>query len=264
MIVAKLGNDLVEAERHLGREAYTCPLCGHGVVLKPGRVKIPHFAHAPGADCPAAAHEGLAHLATKKVLAKQFRILGYDVRLEEQHGDRRIDVAVTLPTGHRVAVELQDSPISVDAMKVRMAADRRHGFFGTTWTWIGKRYSLLRQAADNGEGRIPEEVRWLSSRLGVGVYGLNVDTADLALGGSAPLPPEHFTFGSVSREGHEATWYEAGGVEVGVSYQGRTLKATKRVGSREVSFRLASAHARYHKPERPDWTVVFADPRRSA
>lgn len=260
MIVAKVGDSSIEAERDLDKsESYSCPACLHPVVLKPGRVKIPHFAHKPGAECPAAAHEGADHLAAKKVLAHQFRQLGYIVRLEEIFGtERRVDVAVAMPTGHCVAVELQDSPISVDEMKRRMGVDQRNGFFATFWIWIGKRQLLLRQAAAYGEGRIPEEIRWLDNRLHVGVYGLQIDHADLAMGIEQPLRPEHFTFGRVDREGHDASWYEAGGHEVSVSYPGRTLKATRGVGSREVTFQLTAREARYHRPDNPDWTAVFA------
>lgn len=259
MIVAKSGTSLIEAERDTDKAGpYSCPLCAHPVVLKPGRVKVPHFAHRPGATCPAGEHEGAEHLAAKKVLAHQFRQLGYTVQLEEIFGaQRRVDVAVTMPTGHRVAVEVQDSPISVDEMKLRMAIDRRNGFFATLWVWIGKRRALLSQAEFHGEGRIPEEMRWLDNRLHVGVYGLQVDFADLSMGIEDPVTPEHFTFGRVDRDGHDASWYETGGEEMSVSYPGRTLKSTKSVGSREVTFRLAAREARYHRPGNPDWTVVF-------
>src|SRR4051794_414186 len=104
MMVAKLNGVLVEAERGLGRDKYVCPLCLHEVVLKPGRVKVAHFAHAPGSDCPASEHEGAEHLAAKKVLTTQFRKLGYLAQPEEALRDRRVDIAVTMPTKHRVAV----------------------------------------------------------------------------------------------------------------------------------------------------------------
>lgn len=256
MIVANLNGSPVEAERTLEKAPYACPWCGHPVTLKPGRVVIAHFAHAPGADCAAAQHEGKDHLAAKKVLARQFRSLGYGVRLEYPiQRVRRVDVAVALPTGHHVAVELQDSPIAVDEMKARMAIDRRYGFLATFWVWIGKRYQLLNQAACNREGRIPEEMRWLQNRLHVGLYGLPIDHADLETGGEYPVPPTRFAVGGTHREGN--SWYGEGGEEMYSS--GYTPKTIKSVGSQTVSFALEAREARYHRPGNPDWTVTFRE-----
>lgn len=121
-----------------------------------------------------AAGEGPAHRAAKQTLIEQFRGLGYAVVPEENHGDRRVDVAVTVPTGHRVAVELQGRRISVDEMRTRMAADLRHGFFGTLWVWVGARAALLQKATDGG-ARLPVEMRWLSDRDRIGLFGLRQD-----------------------------------------------------------------------------------------
>src|SRR5262249_60709559 len=94
----------------------------------------------PGATCDQAG-ESLAHHLAKRVLAYRFRSLGYTVELEEPHLGvaRRIDVAVTVPTGHRVAVEVQDSATSVAEMKRRNRADRRSGVFGTGWIFTSNR-----------------------------------------------------------------------------------------------------------------------------
>lgn len=104
----------IEASRRTPPAEYFCPTCGQPVVAKPGRVKIPHFAHVVRSDCPSAG-ESLDHLRGKKVLAEQFRVVGYEVALEEPHPrERRVDVAVTLPhplRPLRYAVEVQNSAI---------------------------------------------------------------------------------------------------------------------------------------------------------
>ncbi|WP_328848547.1 competence protein CoiA family protein [Micromonospora zamorensis] len=266
MFVARAGDFLVEAERDLDRTAdYRCPVCGRPAVLKPSRVKVAHFAHAAGADCPASGHEGPDHLAAKRILSQRFRDLGYTVRAEETFGwERRVDLAVAMPDGCCIAVELQDNPIPVDEMKQRMRVDQDNGFVATLWVWIGRREQQLRQAEMDGEGRIANEVRWLANRMHVGVFALPIDYDDLADGVVEPLLPRRYTFDDVYREGHEASWFESG-VEVGVSYADWTLRATKQAGSEPCGFDMYVIPGRYHSPRKADWTVALGKrlPRRS-
>jgi hypothetical protein len=71
-----------------------------------------------------------------------------------------------LPTGHRVAIEVQDSAIAVEEMKVRTRIDRRLGFLATLWVFTDKRArALLAVAQPPGEGkyiecRVPQEMLW--------------------------------------------------------------------------------------------------------
>ncbi|WP_433243578.1 competence protein CoiA family protein [Streptosporangium sp. CA-135522] len=88
--------------------------------------------------------ESVSHLRGKNLLAEKFRRLGYQVQLEETYRDqgRRVDVAVTLPTGDRrprVAVEVQDSALAVETTKARTRTDRSLGFIGTMWVFTDKR-----------------------------------------------------------------------------------------------------------------------------
>lgn len=146
----------VEASHLLDPGAFTCPACSGRVFLKRGKVTTPHFAHAPGADCGSAG-ESARHLAAKRKLADEFRALGYTVELEEPHfaARRRVDVAATLSSGHRIAVEVQDSPISVAEAKRRTAADRSEGFVGTLWIFTKHRARHLIEADDDDEVRVP-------------------------------------------------------------------------------------------------------------
>jgi competence CoiA-like predicted nuclease len=168
MLVAQHpSGERVEAARDLAAAAYTCPLCAGAVTLKPGRVKVAHFAHTPGAICDWA-RESLRHHVAKRVLADRFRALGYIAELEESHPEvnRRVDVAVTMPTGHRVAVEVQDSAISVGEMRRRNRADRRSGFFGTVWVFTSSRAARLLTAREDHEVRVPDEIRWVQNSTG--------------------------------------------------------------------------------------------------
>ncbi len=248
MLVATGPSGPVEAGREIPTEAFACPVCRDGVILKRGRIKVAHFAHVPGADCGAAG-ESPRHLLGKRVLADEFRAIGYRVTLEDSYPQmgRRVDVAVAMPTGHRVAVEVQDSPIPVAEMKRRMAADRRLGFFGTAWVFTGRRHDIL-AVPDGAEVRVPEEMRWLSSRYCKGVFILDGPSGALF----------QATFGGVYREGTSTSWYEPGGVLAGEDYPGRFLTATRSVNLRPVRFALSPHKSPWHRPHRPDWGVGFA------
>lgn len=244
----------IEASLDLTGEAVLhCPLCRHPVIFKRGRVKVPHFAHEPGAEC-AAAGESIRHMLAKQVLGEEFRDLGYAVTFEEPYrdGGRRIDVSVIVPTvdGNtgRVAVEVQDSPISVEEIKRRMAADRRNGFLGTAWVFTGRRFDLLLPARDGAERRIPEEMRYLDNRFSQGVFLLD----------AANRQVWQVFFTSVVRSGTSVEWYEPGGVLEGRDYPGRRLRAVKEIYAHQVGFRLTCRTTRYHRPGRPDFGISLA------
>lgn len=151
----------VEACRHTPPGQYRCPTCHSPVVAKPGRIKIPHFAHTTTSDCPSAG-ESIDHLHAKKVLAERFRAVGYGVALEEPHPrERRVDVAVTL--AHplrplRYAVEVQNSAIDPREMFRRLVADLEAGFSFTAWVFTGRRAAPLLAAAEGAEVRLPADV----------------------------------------------------------------------------------------------------------
>ncbi|WIX78755.1 competence protein CoiA family protein [Amycolatopsis carbonis] len=172
------------------------------MVVKPGRIKVSHFAHVARSDCPSA-RESVEHLQAKKVLAASFRALGYEVALEAPHsGDRRVDIAVTVPyplLPLRYAVEVQNSPIDPREMFRRLLSDLKVGYWFTGWVFTGRRAATL-LAADVGDHvRLPADVlaeegflkfpkertsrrqlsevigddpsNWISERIGAGSYG---------------------------------------------------------------------------------------------
>lgn len=170
MLVALRYGIRVVASRDLSPGGFFCPVCGLAVTLKPGRTVVPHFAHRSDTDCPAG-KEGLAHEAAKLTLLTEMTALGYRVELEKVYPGRRVDVAVSGRSG-RIAVECQDSPISVDAIRARNRVDRRLGFDATLWIWVGGRAARLAQA-ELGEARIPDEMRWLADRYRAGLFAMD-------------------------------------------------------------------------------------------
>lgn len=248
LVAQRQSGERVEAARGLAANGYTCPLCGGAVILKRGRVKVAHFAHAPGAICDWA-RESLHHHLAKRVFADRFRALGYTVELEEPHPEvsRRVDVAVTVPTGERVAVEVQDSAISVEEMKRRNHADRRRGFYGTVWVFTSSRAARILAAREDHEVRIPNEIRWIHDRYGQGVFVIDENSGRLW----------RCHFGEIVRHGESREWYTEHGELTGVNYPDQTLRSTKTVSRTEVGFTLTSRRARYDRPGSADVTVVF-------
>jgi hypothetical protein len=239
----------VEASRHLPDDDYRCATCGWAACLKRGRVKVAHFAHLPGAPCCESAGESVEHMRAKAILAQRFRAEGYDVVLEEAHDRhrRRVDVAVTLNGRRgpvRIAVEVQDSAISVDEVKRRTAADRRSGFLATVWVFTTSRVRRARGAFPGAERRLPEEMRYLSNRWKVPLHILDVRRETLMLMRTA----------DASRP--ETTHYDENGDEHW--HPGRVLRSTREIFLGGGQFRLIAAQGPYAKPGHPDWTAVLA------
>lgn len=232
----------VEAARDLGGDRFTCPACGGPVLLKRGRVVIAHFAHRPGAQCWSEP-ESVHHLRAKHLLATRFRSHGYRVRLEETHHEhgRRVDVAVTVPSGHRVAVEVQDSAISVETAKARTRIDKRLGFFATLWVFTDRRAAALLAVSvpagvvHRAESRVPKEMLWVDNRYRQGLFVLDLTASavwNLRL-------DEVYTRESCDPEG--TTHY----------YQPRTLRC---ITCYPTTFALTARPGRYHG----EWAVIFA------
>ena len=156
----------VEAGKDVAPGDFQCPECGWPVILKRGRVKVPHLAHQPGSQPYAYGGESVTRMRAKALLARQLRAHGYEVALEEAHPgqQRRVDVAVTLVdragAARRIAVEVQGSAISVDEVKRRTAADRHAGFFATLWVFTLSRLRRARSVLPGYELRLPEEMRY--------------------------------------------------------------------------------------------------------
>jgi hypothetical protein len=239
----------VEATRELPAAEFLCPSCGWRVILKRGRVKVPHFAHQSGSPECASGGESVTHMSAKALLAREFRAQGYTVELEEAHPQqhRRVDVAVTLTdrTGavRRIAVEIQDSAISVDEVKRRSTADRSAGFFATVWVFTLNRLGGTRSVLPGYELRLPEEMRYLINRWRTPIAVLDVEREQLFLVSTDVAVRVSDAFHNAYGEEQWPT--------------GRTLKSTKEVFPDLGEFTLTAVCGRYAAPGRPDYTAGF-------
>lgn len=249
LIASQSDGTRIQAARDLPAGAYACPMCESPVVLKRGVKVAAHFAHAPHSDCPGAEPESWRHLLAKQVLVEEFTALGWESRVEIAHPavGRRVDVGVKVPYqgGLRyIAVEVQDSAIQVDTMKVRVAADRRIGYQATAWLFTSHRAAALMFAEPEHEVRVPDEMLWVANRYGQGVPIIDPEARAIWVA----------SLGSVHREGTSLSWYTPEGEPTGVDYPGKSLRKTKTVGRRRGGFRIRTVPGKFGDP----WAIAFA------
>ena len=143
MLMAKDQNDcyvslltLSRAElNEYKRKVYSCPCCTGRVFLKVGKIKMPHFAHAPHLMCNAASEgETEEHLLGKKMLYEWLEAQGYEVELEKYFSSfkQRADLFIK-HNGKSFAIEFQCSIISLEDIRKRTRSYLRHHI---TPVWI--------------------------------------------------------------------------------------------------------------------------------
>ena len=110
------------------RKIYYCPCCTGRVFLKAGKIKMPHFAHAPHLTCNAASEgETEEHLLGKKMLYEWLETQGYKVELEKYFSSfkQRADLFIK-HNGKSYAIEFQCSVISIEDIKKRTKSYLKH------------------------------------------------------------------------------------------------------------------------------------------
>lgn len=115
----------VEAEKD---GSYVCTRCNEQVILKKGRVRVPHFAHATSSTCPYSG-ESERHLNTKIEIYNTLKANPSveDIDMERNLTEARPDIIFSYRRSHHsietVAIEVQVSKIS------RGDIDRRTRFY---------------------------------------------------------------------------------------------------------------------------------------
>lgn len=120
------------ADKHMD---FFCPDCKAPLVLKKGRVMIPHFAHKTKVDCDSFSEgETLEHLNLKQLLLTWGQQTNPEWRLEEPLAKlkQRPDLL-----WQQLALEIQCSPLSQERLTVRRKNYRRHGL--ADWWLLGKK-----------------------------------------------------------------------------------------------------------------------------
>ena len=112
-------------------ESFSCPGCKQPVVLKRGRVKMPHFAHSKRAQCNSFSEgETMEHLQNKALMQQWSggQLEAYLPKLQQ-----RPDVL-----WQQVAIEVQCSRLSLERLVERVVNYRKHGY--TSWWLLGQHF----------------------------------------------------------------------------------------------------------------------------
>lgn len=117
---------------------YFCPGCGGLVVLKRGKIKVPHFAHKDSTDCPWGEGETHDHMVAKTEMYAHLRAEGYRTELEHpffkptrRDPYARADVAVWIDD-IPYAIEFQHTLLSIGDIEYRAHRYAKHGI-GQLW-----------------------------------------------------------------------------------------------------------------------------------
>jgi hypothetical protein len=188
MLIASRDGVRVDAQSAERRVPYHCPGCDCPVVLKRGAVITAHFAHQAKSSCGYASRETEAHRSAKLAIFQAFRESGLRAELEHYvpslagAADRRADVMIWLPSGQRVAIEVQHSPISMDDLHRRSAS---YAAMGIAFCWIPVISDKILKPARVEDGDMvvrrypaPDWQRWIN---GVGFGRMWIMTTDLRL-----------------------------------------------------------------------------------
>lgn len=117
---------------------FRCLQCNEEVILKSGRSKVNHFAHANPLACDRALNESEQHRTCKleiyRALQNQPGVT--DLALERPFEHFRPDIYAAI-RGTPVAIEIQISSISVEAIRARTIAYHQKGIY-VLWILIWK------------------------------------------------------------------------------------------------------------------------------
>ncbi len=212
MLTARLDGEPIEASLARRGDDHRCPECDESLILKQGRIVVPHFAHRPLTICSYGAGETLAHLQAKARLAAELRAAGYDVEVEPflflEGGNSHPDLLVR-HRGRSVAVELQHSNIDLNQIErrtIRLAA------MGHAVWWLPMLdFQKLGHAGAHFERFSARPYhRWLAELQEGMIWFYDVSNGELALARFSP----HYIHVP------DSEWYDSSGdLQVGGGYE---------------------------------------------
>lgn len=144
---------------------FHCPACGNEVFLAKGRVRIHHFRHyAEERQCPRSVGESEQHYECKSAVFEALQASqGVSfVKLEHRVGRNIADVFAVI-RGVKVAIEIQRSTLSVEAISERTRWYHQEGVFVL---WL----ALLTEDACLSEYSPSAWERWCHAAYGGRVY----------------------------------------------------------------------------------------------
>ena len=138
---------------------YSCPECKQEVILKKGRIKVPHFAHRPESNCQYGIGESQLHMITKKNIYEYLANNGaVNVEMEKKLIYNRPDIYFETEGGCRVAIEVQISTLTLEEIERRTALYWEQEIHVL---WISPLEELLKQKDRHGQVRLKAWQRFI-------------------------------------------------------------------------------------------------------
>lgn len=187
--VTSEGNRIIAWDAQREGAAFYCPVCEDRVTLRKGNIRIHHFAHRAGAECPNAG-ESMLHLEIKRSLFLALREYEGCSRcgLERVLPDVRPDLSLVI-RGTPVAIEVQVSSIQETEITRRFLA---YTDLGIHCLWITARDDIAAWPQEE-RGTTREWERFLHSLYRRRVYYWKC---------GAMVIPVRFSFGEYKRKAH--------------------------------------------------------------
>lgn len=171
--VVTLLNLTREQIEKLKEKKHFCPICNHPVVIKNGRIKIPHFAHGDKAQCQFNSEgETLEHLTLKSVFANwcEKESIKYDLEKYLPEINQRPDLLIG-----NIALEIQCSPLSIKRLAERTKSYHDQGF---TPIWLcGKKIFSDQRTL----GEVAKNLCYYSRTIGFYLWGVDWEKEELAI-----------------------------------------------------------------------------------
>lgn len=118
-----------EIEVHRSQTQFFCPTCRQPVIIKAGKVVIPHFAHYLKSNCPLTnGGEGIYHEKGKLLLYQWLKSQGLNIQLEKYIKEIKQQPDILLMTKSKtIAIEYQCARIPIDEIISRNERYKRAG-----------------------------------------------------------------------------------------------------------------------------------------
>ncbi|EOT29853.1 competence protein CoiA [Enterococcus saccharolyticus] len=170
MLVAETldGKSVIASElQQCATKSFICPSCKEAVILKKGRIKIPHFAHTAYAECTSFSEgETSEHLASKAFMQQWSggQLEAYLPQLKQ-----RPDILL-----ESLAIEVQCSPLSFERYLERTQNYHHHGY--QPWWLLGEKL-LPRQRW----GKLQKAFCYYTKEKGIHIWGIKAQQKEIWL-----------------------------------------------------------------------------------
>jgi len=208
MLVAYTSEKIKKAafEAQKNEKPFYCPACSEEVILKKGNIREHHFSHFPETKCKYGKGESQIHYKVKReiYLALKNHANCSKCELERPLKGVRPDVSLVI-NNHYVAIEVQNSSISIDEINRRF---RQYRNLGINLIWIFPQVAPKCFLHGEFEEEVCKVKAWEQH-----IHDIQKDKVYYWQHGGYVIPYHYASFYTYKEK---SSWYESGGYEQSV------------------------------------------------